>query len=138
MDWSIWYEDPHDLRTTLLFVSGIVWLVLFVDAVPWRHLKSLRGKNMLLFLAAMYLFQSLGLFLYAFSYAYVLVERRFGSGVVFLWIMFINWFIWLMNTLVSREALSRGCKMRGAVGLLACVAQLAVYLFVFLRPTLCR
>ena len=82
MDWSIWYEDPHDLRTTLLFVSGIVWLVFFVDAVPWRHLKSLRWKNMLLFLAAMYLFQSLGLFLYAFSYAYVLVERRFGSGVV--------------------------------------------------------
>ena len=140
MDWSIWYADPHDFRTTLLFLSGIIWLVFFVDAVPWRNLKSLRGQYMLIFLISMYFIQFLSLVLYAFSYAYILLAHKFGADadVVFMWIMFINWFIWLMNMLVSREALSRGYKKRGRIGLLACVAQLFVYLFVLFRPTLCR
>ena len=140
MDWSIWYADTHDFRTTLLFLSGIIWLVFFVEAVPWRNLKSLHGKYMLMFLISMYFIQFLSLVLYAFSYAYILLAHKFGanSDVVFMWIMFINWFIWLMNTLVSREALSRGYKKRGAIGLLSCVAQLFVYKFLFVSPTLCR
>ncbi len=69
MDWSIWYADPHDFRTTLLFLSGIIWLIFFVDAVPWRNLKSLRGKYMLMFLISMYFIQSASLFGYAFAHA---------------------------------------------------------------------
>ena len=93
---------------------------------------------MLMFLISMYFIQFLSLVLYAFSYAYILLVEKFASDVVVMWIMFFNWFVWLMNTLVSREALSRGCRKRGEIGLLACVAQLIVYLFILFVPTGCR
>ena len=133
MDWSIWYADPHDFRTTLLFLSSIVWLVFFVDAVPWRNLKSLRGKYMLMFLISMYFIQSASLFGYAFAHAYLLIKHEFVMHAVVFLIALFNWFVCFVNIAVSRAAISRGYAKWGEIGGMACIVQFGIYLFVFLR-----
>ncbi len=131
MDWSIWYADPHDFRTTQLFLSGVVWLVFFVEAVPWRNLKSLRGKYMLMFLISMYFIQCLSLLFFAYFFAYCLLRDEY-----YLLVTLFNWFVWLVNTIASRTAISRGYEKRGKIGFCACLIQLVVYLNVFLYPLL--
>ena len=119
-------SNSKDVRTVLLFVSSIIWLVFFVDAVPWRNLKSLRGKYMLMFLISMYFIQFLSLLFFAYWFAYS--PRRDEYYVL---VTFFNWFVWLVNTIASREAKSRGYKKRGIIGVKACLIQLVVYLIVF-------
>ena len=87
-------SNSKDVRTVLLFVSSIIWLVFFVDAVPWRNLKSLRGKYMLMFLISMYFIQFLSLLFFAYWFAYS--PRRDEYYVL---VTFFNWFVWLVNTI---------------------------------------
>ncbi len=121
-------SNSKDVRTVLLFVSSIIWLVFFVEAVPWRNLKSLRGKYMLMFLISMYFIQFLSLLIFAYWFAYFPFGRHDEYYVL---VTFFNWFVWLVNTIASREAKSRGYKKRGIIGLRACLIQLVVYLIVF-------
>ena len=123
------YDDK--VRIILLFISSIVWLVFFIEATPWRKLLELRGKRLLTFLIAMYFAQCVSLWLYGFNMAYKWCKDNFDDIDLALTITFFNWFVWLVNTIASREALSRGYKKRGIAGLVACFFQLFVYLICF-------
>ena len=124
---KIWlFNNSDDIKTVLLFISSIVWLVFFVEAVSWRNLKSLRGKHMLMFLIGMYFIQFLSLLFFAYFHAYC------HRDDLYMHITFFNWFVLLVNTIASREAIPRGYKKRGKIGLVVCLVQFVVYLVIFL------
>ncbi len=125
------YDDK--IRIILLFISSIVWLVFFVEATPWRKLQELRGKRLLKFMIAMYFVQCVSLWLYGFNMAYKWCKDNFDDIDLGLTITFFNWFVWLVNTIASREAISKGYKKRGIAGLVAGFFQLLVYMICFLR-----
>ncbi len=128
MEWII----HHDLqiRIILPFISSIIWLVFFLEAMPWKNMNELKEKKMLKILIIVYLLQCLVLWGYGFAMVYSWFKHKYlftPYGIVF-----TNWFVWLVNTAASREAIPRGYKKLGKAGLIACFLQLLVYLKVFI------
>lgn len=117
------------LQIVLLFASGIVWLVFFMEITPWRNLGALHGNWMLKFLVMMYMSHFLVFVLYGFSilFAWMADEAISTTHPI----MFINWFVWLANAVASLVAVFNGYRKFGIAGLVACFCQLFVYLIAF-------